>query len=46
MGRRWRPGGGVGRDTMVKQEPRRRDALPYRQVTVDIVIPVYNEEHS
>ncbi len=31
---------------MVKQEPRRRDALPYRQVTVDIVIPVYNEEHS
>lgn len=29
---------------MVKPEPRRRKALPYQQVTVEIVIPVYNEE--
>jgi glycosyltransferase involved in cell wall biosynthesis len=29
---------------MVKPEPRQREALPYQQVTVDIVIPVYNEE--
>lgn len=29
---------------MSKQEPRQREALPYQQVTVDIVIPVYNEE--
>ncbi len=31
---------------MVKQEARRRDALPVGQVTVDIVIPVYNEEEA
>ncbi len=31
---------------MVRQEPRRRDALPYRQVTVEIVVPVYNEEQA
>ena len=29
---------------MARQELRRRDALPFSQVTVDIVIPVYNEE--
>ena len=29
---------------MARQELRRRDALPFGQVTVDIVIPVYNEE--
>lgn len=29
---------------MVRQGMRRRDALPFGQVTVDIVIPVYNEE--
>ena len=29
---------------MARQESRRRDALPFTQVTVDIVIPVYNEE--
>jgi len=29
---------------MVKQEPRRIEALPFTQVRVDIVIPVYNEE--
>lgn len=29
---------------MSKQATRQRDALPYQQVTVDIVIPVYNEE--
>jgi glycosyltransferase involved in cell wall biosynthesis len=29
---------------MARQEMRRRDALPFGQVTVDIVIPVYNEE--
>src|SRR5262245_65378459 len=29
---------------MARQESRRRDALPFGQVTVDIVIPVYNEE--
>jgi glycosyltransferase involved in cell wall biosynthesis len=30
--------------TMARQEVRQRDALPVGQVTVDIVIPVYNEE--
>ncbi len=29
---------------MVRQEPRRIEALPFTQVRVDIVIPVYNEE--
>lgn len=29
---------------MARQDTRRRDALPYQQVKVDIVIPVYNEE--
>lgn len=29
---------------MARQGLRRRDALPFGQVTVDIVIPVYNEE--
>lgn len=29
---------------MVREGPRRRDALPFEQVTVDIIIPVYNEE--
>lgn len=29
---------------MARQEPRRIEALPFSQVRVDIVIPVYNEE--
>src|SRR6476661_2379360 len=29
---------------MARQEPRRIEALPFTQVRVDIVIPVYNEE--
>jgi glycosyltransferase involved in cell wall biosynthesis len=29
---------------MARQDTRQRDALPHGQVTVDIVIPVYNEE--
>ncbi|HET8631656.1 MAG TPA: dolichyl-phosphate beta-glucosyltransferase [Thermomicrobiales bacterium] len=31
---------------MARQEQRRRDALPHGQVSVDIVIPVYNEERA
>ena len=31
---------------MARQELRRRDALPFGQVTVDIVIPVFNEEQA
>jgi glycosyltransferase involved in cell wall biosynthesis len=31
---------------MARQEQRRRDALPHGQVTVDVVIPVYNEERA
>jgi glycosyltransferase involved in cell wall biosynthesis len=34
----------MGLSAMARQELRRRDALPFTQVTVDIVIPVYNEE--
>jgi glycosyltransferase involved in cell wall biosynthesis len=29
---------------MARQEPRRLEALPFSQVRVDIIIPVYNEE--
>jgi glycosyltransferase involved in cell wall biosynthesis len=29
---------------MARREERRRDALPYQHVSVDIIIPVYNEE--
>ena len=35
---------GVERKAMARQDTRQRDALPHGQVTVDIVIPVYNEE--
>lgn len=31
---------------MTRVEAHQRDALPYSQVTVDIVIPVYNEEQA
>lgn len=31
---------------MARVEQRQRRALPHQQVTVDIVIPVYNEEHA
>ena len=31
---------------MARQEHRRQDALPHQQVTVEIVIPVYNEERA
>lgn len=31
---------------MVRAEPRRREALPHGQVSVEIVIPVYNEERA